>query len=59
MAGVVSIGLSEDEIVALMVRNLGVLLMVLGFGCCGVRKKGEDRRREEAAIGEEIGRAHV
>lgn len=31
MAGVVSIGLSEDEIVALMVRNLGVLLMVLGF----------------------------
>lgn len=54
MAGVVSIGLSEDEIVALMVRNLGVLLMVLGFGCCGVRKKGEDRRREEVgwAVGQ-------
>lgn len=51
MTGVVSTDLSEDEIVALIVMNLGLLLMVLGFRCWGEEKKGEDRRREEAAIG--------
>lgn len=33
LMGSVASSSSEDEIVALMVRNLGLLLMVLGFGC--------------------------